>query len=73
MKKNKKNKPESMSFAIKELNSIYFDANMICISFDTYQSKDNHLEIDMYQFLSMIDTSLILDIKSKLTNYINEK
>lgn len=62
-----------LSFAIKDINSVYFDYNTICINFDTYQQQNCDFEIDFYTFLSFFDTSMIDKIKTELINLIKEK
>lgn len=64
---------EPINFAIKDITSYYFDYNSIVIHFDTYQSKNNCMEIDFYTFLHSFDTSVINMIKENLINLIKTK
>lgn len=73
---NSKNEIEistPLNFAIKEINSVYYDYNFLSINFDTYTTKDNHLEIDYYTFLQFFDKNVIEQMKKALIEVINEK
>lgn len=52
---------QKLSFAIKNINNVYFDMQLMNIDFDCYQNENNHLEIDMYQFLECFDTDMIAE------------
>ena len=70
-KLNEQNK--ILSFTVTDITTLYFSDNLLSIHFDTFQSKDNYLEIDLYTLLQTIDTDFLNNAKEHLINYIKNK